>query len=154
MLRLVPQSAIALPAAIMSDLSLVRYAGYTGLGAHQPLLDRLTAEQPEALEAGVHLIVVQSVDGSLVVGDSHHPADQVLPFSRPVIDRLILDALEETLILQGYRVTDQWLGWYPVGGPSDALILAPDPMMRVVSITSGTGASTAFAIAEEVLDAW
>jgi FAD dependent oxidoreductase TIGR03364 len=154
MMRLVPHTSFTLPAAVMSDLSLVRYAGYTGLGAHAALLERLTEELPETLAAGIHLIVVQSADGSLVIGDSHHPAESVMPFSRPSIDRLILDALEETMNLGVYRVTDQWLGWYPVGGPSDALILSPDPALRVVSITSGTGASTAFGIAEEVLAAW
>jgi FAD dependent oxidoreductase TIGR03364 len=154
MMRLVPHTSFTLPAAVMSDLSLVRYAGYTGLGAHAALLERLTEELPETLAAGIHLIVVQSADGSLVIGDSHHPAESVMPFSRPSIDRLILDALEETMNLGAYRVTDQWLGWYPVGGPSDALILSPDPALRVVSITSGTGASTAFGIAEEVLAAW
>lgn len=154
MLRIVPAAPLHLHAAVMSDLSLVRYAGYTGLPEHRPLLERLSHECPDALAAGVHLIAVQSTDGSLVVGDSHHMADQVLPFSRPAIDRIILNECEKVVPIGQYTVTEQWLGWYPVGGSSDALILAPDDTLRVVSVTSGTGASTAFGIAEEVLDAW
>lgn len=154
MLRVMPQVPVQLTAGVMSDLSLVRYAGYTGLPEHRLLLERLSRECPEALSAGVHLIAVQSSDGSLVVGDSHHMADQVLPFSRPEIDRIILGECEKVIRIGQYTVIEQWLGWYPVGGAADALILSPDESLRVVSVTSGTGASTAFGIAEEVLEAW
>jgi FAD dependent oxidoreductase TIGR03364 len=154
MMRLSPVVRTRLPSAVMSDLSLVRYAGYTGLGAHQPLLDRLQAEQPEALAAGIHLIVVQGLDGSLVVGDSHHPAQDVLPFIDSGINSIILQEMEQTMCLGGYVPTSQWLGWYPVGGTDDALVLAPHPSLRVVTITSGTGASTAFGLAEEVIETW
>ena len=42
---------------------------------------RLQAEQPEHLAHGVHLIAVQSEDGSLVVGDSHHYGATPDPFA-------------------------------------------------------------------------
>ena len=70
-----------LPAALMSDLSLVRYRGFSELAAATPSKARLLAEQPRQLEHGIHLIVVQSGDGSLVVGDSHHYACAPDPFS-------------------------------------------------------------------------
>ena len=38
----------------------------------------------------MHLIVVQSADGSLVVGDSHHYGAAPDPFAREEIDALIL----------------------------------------------------------------
>ena len=71
MLRLA-DPGFRLSAGVMSDLGLVRYAGYAALPQAGPLRARLEAEQPEQLEHGVHLIVVQSADGSLVVGDSQH----------------------------------------------------------------------------------
>ena len=70
-------SASAMPrfnAAVMSDLGLVRYLGYAELPEAAALKQRLEAEQGEHLANGVHLIAVQSADGSLVVGDSHHYA--------------------------------------------------------------------------------
>ena len=72
MLRVRPDRAGALKAAIMSDLGLARYHGYAALPAADALKRRLDAEQPEHRSNGVHLIAVQSADGSLVVGDSHH----------------------------------------------------------------------------------
>lgn len=71
MLRVDPRQPIKLPGAVMSDLSLVRYEGYSALPASLALADRLAHERPHHLAQGVHLIVVQSADGSLVVGDSH-----------------------------------------------------------------------------------
>jgi hypothetical protein len=56
----------------MTDLSLVRYLGYSELPEAAPLLARLRQEQPEYLAQGIHLISVQGADGGLVVGDSHH----------------------------------------------------------------------------------
>jgi len=155
MLRVRPPANFKLHSAVMSDLSFVRYAGYTGLGCHQALLDRLESEAPESLAAGIHLIVVQSDDGSLVVGDSHHPATPYEPYAIESVDRLILKHLEETLLLTHYDVSHRWTGRYPVGPTDqDALILAPEDNVRVVSVTSGTGASTAFGLAEEVMQSW
>lgn len=155
MLRIQPRVGFKLQAAVMSDLSLVRYAGYTGLGAHSALLREIQAEHRQSLEAGIHLIAVQSLDGSLVVGDSHHPAEITGPFAQESVDQLILSHLEETLNLDAYSVTERWTGRYPVmPGNQDALILTPTPDMRVVSIVSGTGASTAFGIAQEVMNHW
>jgi hypothetical protein len=36
---------------------------------------------------GIHLIAVQSADGSLVVGDSHHYAPTPHPFGSTAVDR-------------------------------------------------------------------
>lgn len=155
MLRVRPSAPFKLSSAVMSDLSFVRYAGYTGLGCHKDLLARLEVEEADSLAAGIHLIVVQSDDGSLVVGDSHHPATPFEPYAIEAVDRLILKHLEQTLLLTQYEVTHRWTGRYPVGPTEhDALILAPHSDIRVVSVTSGTGASTAFGLAEEVMQSW
>jgi D-hydroxyproline dehydrogenase subunit beta len=134
-----------LPAAIMSDLGLVRYLGY----AVSPRLPaEIEREQPEALANGVHLIAVQSADGSLVVGDSHHYGLTHDPFQPESVDALMLAELRRTLALDEPRVIDRWIGYYP-SGPDAAFCEAVAPNVRLVSVTSGTGASTAFALAEE-----
>jgi D-hydroxyproline dehydrogenase subunit beta len=60
-----------MPGALMSDLGLVRYAGYAALAEAAPLRARLEAEQGEHLKHGIHLIVVQSAEGSLILHDVH-----------------------------------------------------------------------------------
>jgi FAD dependent oxidoreductase TIGR03364 len=154
MLRLRPQQAVRLPAPVMADLSLVRYAGYAALPASQALLDQLQQECAESLAAGIHLIAVQSADGSLVVGDSHHDETSPDPFSSEAVDALILQHLREAVVLPPCDVVERWVGVYPTGHSADALIAAPESGLRVVLVTSGTGASTAFGLAEEVISAW
>lgn len=154
MLRVRPHAGFRLTAAVMGDLSLVRYAGYAALPQARVLRDELSSEVPQSLAHGIHLIAVQSSDGTLVVGDSHHDDASPLPFSSEEIDRCILRHLRETLDLGECEVVERWIGTYPVGHSEDSLVEAPDPSVRVVLVTSGTGASTAFGLAEDVLRAW
>ncbi len=140
-----------LPAAVMSDLGMQRYHGYRHETPLAPLLDRLAAEQPEALAHGVHLIVVQGADGSLVVGDSHHYAPTPDPFQPGFVDDIILDEFRAVFGLAP-PVVERWTGVYP-SGPEDMFTEDLGPGLRLVSVTSGTGASTAFGIAEETLEA-
>ncbi len=150
MLRVRPPQGYRLQAAVMSDLSLVRYRGYSELPGAKILEDRLRAEFARELEHGIHLIIVQSADGSLVVGDSHHYGDAMPPFAAAEVEELILNAMQGILCLDHYRVEERWSGIYP-SGIQDAFIEQVLPGVQVVSVISGTGMSTAFALAEECL---
>lgn len=154
MLRVRPEAGFRLGAAVMGDLSLVRYGGYAALPAAAALRARLEDEEAASLAAGIHLIVVQSADGTLVVGDSHHDDPSPEPFADAAVDALILRHLRQTLQLGECDVVERWTGVYPTGLATDCVIEAPDAATRVVVVTSGTGASTAFGIAEEVFDGW
>ena len=154
MLRVVPEPGLQLPGSVMMDLSLVRYRGYSELPAAAALRHQLDVEEAESLAHGIHLIVVQSADGSLVVGDSHHYGPVLAPFADQRVDELILKHLEATLKLGRSRVTERWVGTYPSSASTDCLIDRPDEATRLVLVTSGTGASTAFGIAEEVFASW
>ncbi|WP_295532085.1 TIGR03364 family FAD-dependent oxidoreductase [Novosphingobium sp. Chol11] len=138
-----------LPGSVMSDLSLVRYLGYAALPQSTAVAARLRAEQPDHLANGIHLIVVQSADGSLVVGDSHHYAATPPPFASEAVDRLILDEFAAVLG-PAPALRERWTGTY-ASGPEQCLIEAPEPGVRLVIVTSGSGASTSFAIAEDVM---
>ena len=154
MLRVRPEAGFRLPGAVMGDLSLVRYGGYAALPEARALREALDEECPAWQEHGIHLIAVQSADGSLVVGDSHHDDPSPEPFAQEAVDRLILQQLRETVEMEQCEVLERWTGLYPVGHDEDALVLSPEASLRVVLVTSGTGASTAFALADDVFEAW
>jgi glycine/D-amino acid oxidase-like deaminating enzyme len=99
----------------------------------------------------VHLIVVRSADGSLIVGDSHHYAATPDPFAPTSVDDLILDEYARVFRGEPPRIVERWTGTY--ASAEDRLMLVDEPAdgLRLVLITSGTGASTSFAIAEEVI---
>jgi len=149
MLRLA-SPGMTLPGPLMADLGLTRYRGYADLPEAAALATRLASEQPRHLEHGIHLIVVQSADGSLVVGDSHHYGDTPGPFAVQTVEDLILDEFEAATGIKAPPVVERWTGVYS-SAREDMFRATPEPGVRLVMVTSGTGASTAFAIAEETL---
>jgi FAD dependent oxidoreductase TIGR03364 len=152
MLRLArPAEGWRMNAAVMSDLGLVRYEGYSALPEAAALKRRLGEEQGAQLDNGVHLIVVQSADGSLVVGDSHHYAATPDPFATERVDELILEEFDAVFGLPRPSVLERWTGTYASAPDRPMLMDTPADSVRLVMITSGTGASTSFAVAEETM---
>lgn len=152
MMRIRPAAPVRLDTAVMSDLGLGRYLGYAGLHAAEPLKRRLDAEMTAQRENGIHLIVTQSADGSLVVGDSHHYTVTPDPFGSEAVDRLILDELDTVLDLPARKVVERWIGTYASALGSWRFTDKPSDAVRIVVVTSGCGASTAFGIGEETID--
>ena len=138
-----------LPGTIMSDLGLVRYLGYAVQPGAAALRAVLQAEQPDHLAHGIHLIVAQGADGSLIVGDSHHYAATPDPFRSEEVDRLILDEFGAVFGAVP-PVIERWIGTY-ASADRHSLVETPVKDVRLVTVTSGTGASTSFALAEEVI---
>lgn len=151
MLRLA-DPGFRIPATLMSDLGLIRYHGFSDLAGAALLKARLAEERREQLSRGVHLIVVQSADGSLVVGDSHEYAESPDPFSHPGVDALILDEFRMALGLPPPPTIGRWIGTYASSPDRPVLIDAPEPAVRIAIVTSGAGASTGFAIGEELIE--
>jgi len=150
MLRLA-SPGFALPGALMSDLGLLRYAGYSALPEAAPLRARLEAEQREHLEHGIHLIVVQNADRTLIVGDSHHYAATPDPFANERVDQLILEEFAAATGRPAPVVLERWMGTYASAADRSMFIDAPAPDVRLVMVTSGSGASTGFALGAEVI---
>lgn len=140
-----------LPSALMSDLSLTRYRGYAALPQARALEAKLRAEQPGHYLHGVHLIAVQGLDGSLVVGDSHHYDHLPDPFAPAEAEQAILEEYRRALGQEASPVQERWTGVYAVAEDRTYLIDAPHNDVRLVIVTSGTGASTCFGIAERVI---
>jgi D-hydroxyproline dehydrogenase subunit beta len=150
MLRL-ESPGFALPGTVMSDLSLVRYGGFASLPEAGALRRRLESEQHEYLRHGIHLIIAQGSDGSLVVGDSHHYDPVTEPFADEAVYGLILDEYRAVTGQPPPAVRERWTGTYAAADERAVLIDAPSLRVRVIVVTSGIGASTGFAIGEEVI---
>jgi FAD dependent oxidoreductase TIGR03364 len=151
MLRL-ESPGFALPGTLMSDLSLLRYAGFARLPAANALRRRLESDQPEYLKQGIHLIVAQGADRTLVVGDSHHYDMVTEPFADEGVYKLILNEYQAATGQPAPAVQERWMGTYAVARDRTVLIDTPSATVRLVVVTSGIGASTGFAIGEEVVD--
>lgn len=140
-----------LPATLMADLSVARYGGFASLPEAAALKRRLELEQPEHLRQGIHLIVAQGADGSLVVGDSHDSASPTEPFLNENVYALLLEEYHAVTGRLAPAVRERWSGTYAVASDRVLFVDAPAPNVRLVLVTSGVGASTGFAIGEEVI---
>jgi FAD dependent oxidoreductase TIGR03364 len=149
MLRL-ESPGFALPGTVMSDLSLVRYGGFASLPEADLLRERLEVEQPQALRHGIHLIIAQGADDSLVVGDSHHYG-AAADLAEEEVYGLILEEFRAVTGREAPPVRARWTGTYAAASDRTLLIESPQPRVRLVVVTSGVGASTGFAIGEEVI---
>ncbi len=150
MLRL-ENPGFTLPGTVMSDLSLLRYAGFSRLPEADALRERLRSEQSDYLREGIHLIVAQGSDGTLVVGDSHRYDQADEPFASEPVYRLILDEYAAVMGHPAPAIRELWTGTYAVADNRVIFVDAPAPKVRLVVVTSGIGASTGFAIGEEVI---
>jgi FAD dependent oxidoreductase TIGR03364 len=140
-----------LPGTVMSDLSLLRYAGFSSLPEAVALRRRLEFEQGDYLREGIHLIVAQSADGSLVVGDSHHYELGAEPFANEAVYELILEEFRAAIGRPPPAVRERWTGSYATAPQGAVLVDNPLDKVRLVVVTSGIGASTGFAIGEDVV---
>jgi hypothetical protein len=86
-----------------------------------------------------------------VVGDSHHYDDLPLPFAPAEAEALILEEFKQATGLTPPPVIARWTGVYPVSEQRAWLVDKPSPQVRLVIVSSGTGASTAFAIGEATI---
>ena len=150
MLRLAAP-AYRLPSPVMSDLGIMRYEGYSALPGAASLTAQLHDEQANAVAAGVHLIVAQSADGSLVVGDSHDYGDAPDPFIHEAIDELILDEFNAVLGTPPPTL-ERWMGVYASSSKQNWFTEQVEAGVHLTVVTCGAGMSTAFAIGEHVVE--
>jgi FAD dependent oxidoreductase TIGR03364 len=151
MLRLA-DPGFKLPGTLMSDLGLARYLGYTNFKVASGLRARLRQEQPRHLKHGVNLLVVQSGDGTLIVGDSHHYAKTPDPFRSAEVDSLLLEEFRSALGLEPPPVIERWMGTYACAEDRAILIHTPAASVRLAIVTCGAGVSLGFAIGEELVE--
>ncbi|HLY80830.1 MAG TPA: FAD-dependent oxidoreductase, partial [Caulobacteraceae bacterium] len=102
-----------------------------------------------AVVEGASVYLVPRADGSLVVGDSHHYAPTPDPFAQEAVDRLILDEFEAVFGRAAPPVLERWTGTY-ASAEQPVVIDTPAEGVRLVMVTTGAGASTGFALGEEV----
>jgi D-hydroxyproline dehydrogenase subunit beta len=153
MFRLAPQPpGWRLPASIMSDFALIRYRGFSAQPAAAQLRALLERTTEKTLALGIHLIVVQSADGSLVIGDSHEYGGTADPFYSSDVENTILELAHSTLNVPNKDVIERWIGVYPQSEACEWFVDAPADRTRVVQVTTGNGMSTSFGLAEEVID--
>ena len=156
MLEVAPPGDVEIGPAVLTGLSMLRYGGFAETTAAADLRHELQATSPELLDVVMNLMLTQRPGtggrpGSIVLGDTHHYDRTHLPFDDEHVAELVL---REGARLLGAPLTvrRRWRGVYADSPDTDFLAHEPFSGLRVVSVTSGIGMTTALGLAPAVLD--
>jgi FAD dependent oxidoreductase TIGR03364 len=151
MLEVVLPRPMSIAPAVLTGSAALRYGGLAAQPSAAAVRREFEARYPELLDVEINLMCTQRPDGTVVLGDTHHYARTLAPFDDEHVSELLL---REGARLFGapLMVRRRWRGVYAHSTATDFLIAAPFPGVRVVSVTSGIGMTTAFGLASVVLD--
>jgi FAD dependent oxidoreductase TIGR03364 len=139
MLRTAPQPAGWLPHAVLSGLSIRRYPAFHSCPSYPQLLAEPVAQ--ELADFGIHLLLKQAPDGSVIVGDSHEYADVgaasgLEERTSGAINEAILAYGRRMVRLPSWSIAALWNGFYTVN-PDGPIYRAT--VGRSIHIVTGIG---------------
>jgi FAD dependent oxidoreductase TIGR03364 len=153
MMRLVSQpEAWRIGPALCGGLSLIHYNSFKAAPSLAALKERYSAEMPDYLQWGIHVMVSQNGRGELTVGDSHEYGLTHDPFDKDFINRKILDYLRRFASFRDWSVAETWNGVYAklTDGEAD-LFFSPEPYVYIINGVGGAGMTLSFGLAEELV---
>ncbi len=130
-------------------LTLLHYPGFHGCPSLPVLHARLTAELPDALALGIHVMAAQNPAGEIILGDSHEYDDAITPFLRDDIDAHILRTARGLLNLPDWTIARRWSGTYLKHPTRPYLVDEVHAGCVVAAAFGGAGMTLALAVAEE-----
>jgi D-hydroxyproline dehydrogenase subunit beta len=151
MLRVANPTGRTIDPGVFTGLSLLRYGGFAASPTLVDLRARFAATNRRLLDSGLNLMFTQLPDGDLTIGDTHTYGRTVAAYRDEELDDLVRTEIAGLLGVDGLTVRQRWRGVY-ASAPAPFLVATPMPDVRVVSVTSGIGMTTALGLAPEVLD--
>lgn len=152
MLEVDPPGGVRIDPAVLTGYSMLRYGGLAATFAAAEVRREITERAPETLDAVMNLMLTQRPDGAIVLGDTHHYSRTHLPFDEESVTDLLLREGARLFGVEDLTVRCRWRGIYADSPETDFLVATPAPGIRVVSVTSGIGMTTALGLAPTVLD--
>jgi FAD dependent oxidoreductase TIGR03364 len=150
MMRTIPQpQGWQLGPSLAFGLTFKHYPTFQVCDTLQALKDRISRETPEFDKWGIHVMVSQTPQGQLTIGDSHEYGLAVNIFDNPVIDRLILDYAKQYVRAPALEIAEHWHGVYAKHPEHAYLRASPADGVHVITVTRGIGMTMSFGLAEQ-----
>jgi D-hydroxyproline dehydrogenase subunit beta len=112
---------------------------------------RVAREMPEYDRWAIHLLVSQTADGALTIGDSHEYGLAVDIFNKDTIDELILRNARTFLRAPDLTVAERWHGVYAKHPDAAYVSIDAAPRVRIVTAPGGSGMTLSFGLAEQMI---
>jgi glycine/D-amino acid oxidase-like deaminating enzyme len=140
---------------LCAGLTLTHYESFRHCRTLEALRERLSKEMPFHVAHGIHVLVSETADRCLTLGDSHAYGLHLDPFDREDINAAILSYLDGFLSAPKRAIAERWHGVYPkMTDGSSELVFSPEPQVKVVNGLGGAGMTMSFGLAEETLDSF
>jgi len=151
-----PLPQIALPGNILTGLTIRRYESFKALSGYKKL-DPTEVNQ-EANANGIHILFKQRVDGSIVIGDSHHYADAAkadeLGFDVDLyVGKIIVEESKKIINLPSWELANTWNGFYSqMKGDQEIFELQPSTNVYISTAIGGKGMTASAGYAKEQIE--
>jgi glycine/D-amino acid oxidase-like deaminating enzyme len=109
---------------------------------------RIAAEKPEFDRWAIHVLVSQTADGAVTLGDSHEYGRHVDVFNKTLLDDLILREAAIFLRVPDWSIAERWHGVYALHLDRPFFEAEPAPGVRIVTAPGGSGMTLSFGLAE------
>ncbi len=153
MMRTAPQpGGWQLGPSLAAGLTLRFYKAFQMCTTLTKLKERVALEKPEYEKHLIHVLVSQTGDGAITLGDSHEYGACVDIFDKLEIDELILREAETFLQLPDFRVVERWHGVYSLHPEQPFFEAEPAAGVHIVTAPGGSGMTLSFGLAERTMD--
>jgi len=138
--------------ALAAGLTLRFYKAFLICSTLGKLKERIASEKPDYERYLIHVLVSQTADGGITIGDSHEYGQCVSVFNKTAIDDLILDEARTFLELPDFRIAERWQGVYSTHPEKACFEAEPAPGVRIITGLGGSGMTLSFGLAERTLN--
>jgi FAD dependent oxidoreductase TIGR03364 len=153
MMRTAPQpDQWQLGPALAAGLTLRFYKAFQMCSTLKRLQERIATEKPEYEKYLIHVLVSQTADGAITLGDSHEYSACVDIFNKSEIDELILREAKTFLRLPDSEIAQRWLGVYSIHPEKPYFEAAPATNVLIVTAPGGSGMTLSFGVAERTIE--
>lgn len=143
MMETLAQPNVRFPGNILTGLSIRRYESFRACPSYTSIKAREN-EQAFWKKWGVHILLKQGINGSVIIGDSHTYADaariEELGFDiRPEINTYMLEEAKKIFKLEDWRLKRVWLGQYSQCKTRDIFQQSVGNRVHIVTGIGGKG---------------
>ncbi len=138
--------------ALAAGLTLRFYKAFQICSSLTKLKDRVAREKQECDRWAIHVLVSQTADGEITLGDSHEYGPCVDIFDKPEVDDLILREAGTFLRLPDWRIAQRWHGVYSIHPEKPFFEAEAAEGVRILTAPGGSGMTLSFGLAERTAD--
>lgn len=149
MLRVEPeQGFVPLATHLGGGLTMRHYPTFAECPSVERIRAEVRARDLRLDEFGIHVLVAQRPDGSLIIGDSHDYSESGGDFSSELVDDLLVRELHRLVNAGDLRVRERWFGRYTKEDDGFARIGRCHDGVLIAQVTGGLGMTISFGVAE------